>query len=73
MAYKPRTTPTTPTENKLFLTATEAGELLGLQPVTVCRMARRGEVKAAFIGRGYLFRRTDLDAYVEAMVQSRAA
>jgi len=69
MPYAPRVKSVTPPESKLFLSTTEVGQLLGLGPISVSRKIRAGEIKASFIGRGWLVKRSDLDRYVES--QSR--
>lgn len=70
MPRKPYTPSATPVESKLFLTSAEAARLLNLTPITVTRKIKCGELKAAFVGRGWLIRRSDLDAYVSGKIQS---
>lgn len=63
---------TTPTENKIFLTTAEVAKLLGCTPHTATTLVRTGAIKAAYIGRSYLIKRTDLDAFVERQAQVSA-
>lgn len=48
------------------MTPVEAGAYLNLSPGSVLRKARLGEVPAAKTGRKWLFRRSDLDAWLSA-------
>lgn len=48
-----------------LLSDAEAGELLGLHPKTVQRMARRGAIPAIRIGRYWRFRASELDSWVD--------
>ena len=50
----------------IWLTAKEAAAMLGIHPKTLSRMARRGEIPSARIGRSYRFRRADLSTALEA-------
>jgi len=63
---------TTPIEDKLFLTSAEAARLLNLTPITVTRKIKCGELKAAFVGRSWLIRRSDLDAYIGSKIETCA-
>jgi excisionase family DNA binding protein len=72
MPRKPYTAPATPPERKLFLTVSEVAQVLGIGPVNVCRIIKRGELPAAFVGRGYLIRRADIDRYIESRLHIRA-
>jgi excisionase family DNA binding protein len=48
-----------------LLTEVQAGELLGLHPKTIQRLARLGEVPAIRIGRYWRFRASLLNAWIE--------
>ncbi len=48
-----------------LLSDLHAGELLGLHPKTVQRMARRGELPAIRIGRYWRFRASALNRWIE--------
>jgi excisionase family DNA binding protein len=48
-----------------LLSDTEAGELLGLHPKTVQRLARTGELPAIRIGRYWRFRASALDEWID--------
>ena len=50
----------------------EVADLLGLSPVTVGHMMRRGELPAFKIGRLWRVREADLDDYVRALSERRA-
>jgi len=43
-----------------WLTATQAGELAGLAPFSLQRMARRGELRYQRLGRLWLFERREI-------------
>jgi excisionase family DNA binding protein len=60
---------TTPIEQKLFLNSKEVAQLLSIKPLTACHLIRSGAIKASYIGRGYLVRRADLDAFLERQAQ----
>jgi excisionase family DNA binding protein len=47
-----------------------AAELLKIHPKTLQRMARRGEVPAVRIGRYWRFRASQLDSWVQSLVNS---
>lgn len=59
-----------------FLTASDVGVILGKSARTVSRLAQTGELPhAARLAAGngvYLFRRTDVDAYVARRAQASA-
>jgi len=42
----------------------QAGELLGLHPKTLQRLARQGEIPAIRIGRYWRYRATELNAWI---------
>jgi len=48
-----------------LMSEAQAGELLGLHPKTVQRLARRGEIPAVRIGRYWRFRASSLNTWVE--------
>lgn len=50
-----------------LLSDAQAGELLGLHPKTVQRLARAGEIPAIRIGRYWRFRTSELDAWLETL------
>ena len=52
------------TQFEPLLSDAQAGELLGLHPKTVQRMARRGEIPAIRIGRYWRFRASELNAWL---------
>jgi excisionase family DNA binding protein len=57
-----------------ILTAEQAAEYLQLDPETVRRAARRGELPGARIGRRWRFRKQDLDnIFVEAAIDRELA
>jgi len=48
-----------------FLTLREAAEVLRLSTRTVREYVKRREIKGKIIGKGWRFRRADLDAFFE--------
>ncbi|HOK32540.1 MAG TPA: helix-turn-helix domain-containing protein [Limnochordia bacterium] len=44
----------------------EAARYLGLSPITMRRLAKRGELPHVRVGKALLFRVVDLDAFLEA-------
>jgi excisionase family DNA binding protein len=48
-----------------LLSDAQAGELLGLHPKTVQRLARRGELPAVRIGRYWRFRASALNLWID--------
>lgn len=54
-----------------LLSDLHAGQLLGLHPKTVQRMARRGEIPAIRIGRYWRFRASELNAWLETLASGR--
>jgi excisionase family DNA binding protein len=50
-----------------LLSDTQAGELLGLHPKTVQRLARSGEIPAIRIGRYWRFRASELNEWLETL------
>jgi excisionase family DNA binding protein len=47
-----------------LLSDVEAGELLGIHPKTVQRLARNGELPAIHVGRYWRFRASALNAWI---------
>lgn len=71
MPRKPYTAPARPPEHKLFLTSAEIAQVLGMTPVTVCRLISSGQLLGAKVGRQYLVPRHHLDCYIEAKINDR--
>ena len=46
-----------------LISATDAGKLLGIHPVTVLRWAREGRIPHRRLGRKVKFRKTELDSW----------
>ena len=59
------------TQFEPLLSDAQAGELLGLHPKTVQRMARAGEIPAIRIGRYWRFRASELNAWLETLATGR--
>ena len=53
-----------------WLTAEDAAAFMNLHPRTLARMARRGELAVAKIGRHARYRRSDLAAFLERRAQA---
>jgi excisionase family DNA binding protein len=51
----------------------QAGEMLGLHPKTLQRLARQGEVPAIRIGRYWRFRASSLNAWIDLQSSSQLA
>lgn len=49
-----------------FLTPAEVAEQLRVSSMTVYRLIKAGELRAARIGKSYRIRGVDVDAYLEA-------
>lgn len=49
-----------------WLSANEAGKLIGVTGKTIIRMSERGEVTGYRVGSVWRFRRSDVEAYLEA-------
>jgi excisionase family DNA binding protein len=49
-----------------FLTPAEVADQLRVSSMTVYRLIRSGELRAARIGKSYRIREADVDAYLEA-------
>ena len=54
-----------------LLSDVQAGELLGLHPKTVQRLARAGDIPAIRIGRYWRFRASDLNDWLETLATGR--
>jgi excisionase family DNA binding protein len=54
-----------------LLSDTQAGELLGLHPKTVQRLARAGDVPALRLGRYWRFRASELNEWLETLATGR--
>jgi len=54
-----------------LLSDAAAGELLGLHPKTIQRMARTGEIPAKRLGRYWRFRASELNAWLETLATGR--
>jgi excisionase family DNA binding protein len=50
-----------------------AGEMLGLHPKTLQRLARQGEIPAIRIGRYWRFRASSLNAWIELQCNGQPA
>jgi excisionase family DNA binding protein len=48
-----------------MMTAEEVAPVLRVSTPTVCKMARDGRLAGRKVGRQWLFRRADIDAYTE--------
>jgi excisionase family DNA binding protein len=55
-----------------FISALEAGELLGIHPVTILRWAREGRVPHRRLGRKIKFRKSELDKWQETLYTKSA-
>jgi excisionase family DNA binding protein len=51
----------------------QAGELLGLHPKTLQRLARQGEIPSIRIGRYWRFRASSLNAWIDLQSTSQPA
>jgi excisionase family DNA binding protein len=56
-----------------YMTSEEVAEYLRLDVQTVMRMAARGELPAAKIGRHWRFRKSYLDAHYDAELKKKQA
>lgn len=54
------------TSRPRFLTPAEVAEMLRVSPMTVYRLIKAGEIRAARIGKSYRLREQDVDAYLQA-------
>jgi excisionase family DNA binding protein len=54
------------TSRPRFLTPAEVAELLRVSPMTVYRLIKAGELRAARIGKSYRIAEADVDAYLQA-------
>jgi excisionase family DNA binding protein len=64
-------TPKTLSEFEPLLDSLEAARLLRIHPKTLKKMARRGEIRSAHIGKLWRFRASDLQAWLYS--QDRAS
>jgi excisionase family DNA binding protein len=64
-----QTSGTSPTVFEPLLDDGQAGEMLGLHPKTIQRLARRGEIPAVRIGRYWRYRASALNRWVEVQSQ----
>ena len=55
-----------------WLTAEDAAAFMKLHPRTLARMAARGELAVAKIGRHARYRRSDLESFLERRAQARS-
>lgn len=55
-----------PQSRPRFLTPSEVAEQLRVSSMTVYRLIKSGELRAARIGKSYRIREDDVDAYVAA-------
>jgi excisionase family DNA binding protein len=55
-----------------FISATEAGKLLGIHPVTLLRWAREGRVPHRRFGRKVKFRESELDSWQTTLYTGNA-
>ena len=53
-----------------LLTSSEVGELLGIHPKVVERMAKRGEVPALKVGKYWRYSAAALDGWIQSRLQS---
>jgi excisionase family DNA binding protein len=53
-----------------LLTSEQVGEILGIHPKVVERMARRGEIPALKVGKFWRYRASRLDGWIESQSQS---
>ena len=54
--------------NSQFLTVGEVARVLRVSNMTVYRLIRAGELRAARVGRGYRIRESEVDAYLDREV-----
>ena len=69
---KPHTTTTRQLHEKTHLSAKESALYLGISERSVRDRAYSRDILSFKLGRRLLFRRSDLDAYVEAKIKTRA-
>jgi excisionase family DNA binding protein len=62
--------PITPNHFEPLLTPADAGSYLGIHQKTAIRMAREGSIPALRLGKHWRFRRSDLESWVGAQIQS---
>lgn len=54
------------------LSLEQAANHLVASPNFVAKLARQGDIPACKVGRSWVFRLTDLDAYLNSRIQARA-
>ena len=64
-----QTSGNSPTVFEPLLDDGQAGEMLGLHPKTIQRLARRGEIPAVRIGRYWRYRASALNHWVDVQSQ----
>ena len=67
------TSGTSPAFFEPLLDDKQAGEMLGLHPKTLQRLARQGEIPAIRIGRYWRFRASSLNAWIDLQSTSQPA
>lgn len=55
------------------LTVEEVAERLKVQPITIRRAIRRGELRSAFLGRGYRIFEADLERWQRYLLSAQPA
>jgi len=60
-----------PTNFEPLLSDTQAGQLLGLHPKTVQRMARRSELPHFRVGKYYRYRASELNSWLMAQSEGQ--
>ena len=58
-----------PTDDR-FLTVQEVAELMRVSTMTVYRLIKSGDIRAARVGRGYRLREAEVDAYLDRAASS---
>ena len=67
------TSGTSPSFFEPLLDEKQAGEMLGLHPKTLQRLARQGEIPAIRIGRYWRFRASSLNVWIDLQSTSQPA
>jgi excisionase family DNA binding protein len=65
----PSITTTIESPNLQLLTLDEAAKILKVNPTTVGRMVRRGEIASVHYGRSVRIRRADLEKFIDDHLQ----
>ena len=55
-----------------LLSSNEVGEILGIHPKVVERMAKRGEVPALKVGKFWRYRASALDGWIDSRLRSQS-